>query len=627
MLQFSNLVLRNRSSFTSRRPVNKDIPNTSPIKSPVLPFVNQSKTFYTAVTLPPDSSSAPCAHYSIEGEYVVDPPHSLTSTFERLKIRSSDIRDVTNRCWNSTNTETSYQPDYMSLKPFQLSKNDQAVVNQLSDLAYFGADKMHQNTFSNTLKSIDEQHFYDVIYYCICDYLNEPNDDIKTTKAQALNDAFIAIGWLEKYWLFEGFKVKNKANFIVPAVISKPYSLLAVLFGNQTEFLYYGHYVGASCSNMQAMREMMQQVDFNNTQSIANWLISFDALYDVQSIYDQSLGDEDPDAVLQSDRTFRFIHLAMEMVFSRDISKIRTLIDNALLATGSKQKMLTLDALKLLQQTETDMHAVFKTLPKVSLPKHYNSFVRPFIAGTFGQNCGTVYHPKGKFFVGCGEDSHFDSHTAVLYKGKWKQHVGQTGAQTSARVILDMFFSLATNALKQPVDPDLIQCIMMDDQKGIQSYIRKYNGNPLTLQLTLFRATCRPPNHNHQIVEAWETSKKWMNIIFKDNDCVNALIKGQIGALKHRILHYRFVQAFINDFSAPTSQERGIATGGTKTYDFLPNVTASVLADIRNVMTHLTNDSDVKKWESQLHPYEKTSNQIREKTKRIAQDEQNKRRT
>ena len=506
-----------------------------------------------------------------------------------------------------------------------MSDNDQNVVNQLSDLAYFGADKMHQHTFSSALKFIDARHFYQVLYHCVDDYLNESNDDMKTKKAQALNDAFIAIGWLEKYWLFQGFKQKNKVNFIVPEVISKPYSLLAVLFGNQTEFLYYGHYVGASCSNMQAMRDMMMTVDFKSTESISKWLISFDALYDVQSIYDSSLGGEDPDSVLQSDRTFRFIHLAMEMVFSRDISIIRSLIDQGLSSTGLEQKRCILDALELLKQTEADMHAVFKTLPKVSLPKHYNSFVRPFIAGTFGKNCGTVYHDNGKFFVGCGDESYFDAHTAVLYKGKWKQHVGQTGAQTSARVILDMFFSLATNALKTPVDPDLIRYIMTDDQARIQSYIKNYQGDPLTLQLTLFRATCRPPNHNHQIVEAWETSKKWMSHIFKDNDSVNALIEGQMWALKHRVLHYRYVHAYINEFSAPTSQERGIATGGTQTYDFLPNVTANIIADIRQVMSHLTNESDVIKWEQELLPYEKTSNQIRVKSKLIAQDEKNKR--
>ncbi len=582
-----------------------------------------SANLYTA-TIAPNSTKTPCAHYSIEGQYVLDSLNSNTNSGESLLINSSDIRDITDRCWNSTNTETTYQPNYMSLQPFHLSNSDQMVVNQLSDLAYFGADKMHQHTFSNGLKSIDGQHFYEVLYHCVDNYLNEPDDATKTKKAQALNDAFIAIGWLEKYWLFQGFKQKNKTNFIVPDTIAKPYTLLAVLFGNQTEFLYYGHYVGASCSNMQDMREMMKQVNFECSESIAKWLVSFDALYDVQSIYDANLNGEDSDSVLQSDRTFRFIHLAMEMVFSRDISKIRLLIDKALLTNGIEQKQFTLDALTLLMKTETDMHAVFKTLPKVSLPKHYNSFVRPFIAGTFGKNCGTVYHDKGKFFVGCGDETYFDPQTAVLHKGQWKQHVGQTGAQTSARVILDMFFSLATNALKTPVDSDLIRFIMLDDQAGIKSYINDYKGDPLTLQLTLFRATCRPPNHNHQIVEAWEISKKWMGQIFQDNDTVNALIEGQISALKHRVLHYRYVHAYINDFSAPTSQQRGIATGGTQTYDFLPNVTASILADIRKVMTHLTNPPDAIKWEHELRPYEKTSNQIRVKSKLIAQDDQNK---
>ena len=412
-----------------------------------------------------------------------------------------------------------------------------------------------------------------------------------------------------------------KTNFIVPEVIAKPYSLLAVLFGNQTEFLYYGHYVGASCSNMQDMRDMMSQVDFENQDSIATWLKSFEALYDVQSEYDSTLGNEPIDSVLQSDRTFRFIHLAMEMVFSRDITTIHSLFDQALLTTGAEQKQLIQEALDLMNQTEIDMHAIFKTLPKVSKPSHYNPFVRPFIAGTFGGNCGTVYHEKGKFFVGCGDDAYLDPNTAVLHKGKWKKHVGQTGAQTSARVILDMFQSLATNALDTPVDAELMSAIMMDEQAAIQHYIDQFNGDPLTLQLTIFRATCRPPNQNAQIVQARFKSRQLIDIILKDNDLTNCLIKGQVSALAHRVIHYLYVHNYINEHKAPTSQKRVIATGGTKTYDFLPQVTNHVLKAIRKSIGYLKNDSDRKEWERIILPYQNRSNAILSKTRIIAEQE------
>ncbi|MEC8678227.1 MAG: hypothetical protein VXX85_05185, partial [Candidatus Margulisiibacteriota bacterium] len=363
----------------------------------------------------------PCAHYTLTADYRFDLPISNLPNTDSpysgpsIQFDSAIIRDITDRCWNPFNTETSYQPAYLSLEPFKLSKDDQKIIFQVSDLAYFGADKMHQKLFSRSLKKIDGDQFYRILYDCVHDYLSETDDGLKTKKAQSLNDAFIAIGWLEKYWLFEGFGQKMKTNFIIPEVIAKSYSLLAVLFGNQTEFLYYGHYVGASCSNMQDMRDMMSQVDFENQDSIATWLKSFDALYDVQSEYDSTLGDEPIDSVLQSDRTFRFIHLAMEMVFSRDIKTIHSLFDQALLTTGAEQKQLIQEALDLMNQTEIDMHAIFKTLPKVSKPSHYNPFVRPFIAGTFGGNCGTVYHEKGKFFVGCGDDTYLDPNTAVLY--------------------------------------------------------------------------------------------------------------------------------------------------------------------------------------------------------------------
>ncbi|MEK9728207.1 MAG: hypothetical protein VW397_08915 [Candidatus Margulisiibacteriota bacterium] len=581
---------------------------------------------YTTKITSLDSPGAKCPHYNITAEYTIPAPDSILS---KLVIDSSVIKNITDRCWNPNNTETSYQPNYMRLIPFKLSKKDQNVVDQMSDLAYFGADKMHQNTFSHGLKSIDGGHFYNVLFQTVHDYLRETNDDLKTEKARALNDAFIAIGWLEKYWLFEGFYTKNKANYVVPEVISKPYSLLAVLFGNQAEFLYYGHYVGASCSNMVEMREMMKTVDFANSDSIVGWLKSFDSLYDFQSIYNVKLDGEDPDLVLQSEQTFRFIHLAMEMVFSRDIPKIYDLIENIFLKAGIEQESLILDFLKLLHKTEVDMHAVFKTLPLVSLTKHYNPFVRPFIAGTFGSNCGTVFHRNGKFFEGCGNDSHMDVKTAFLYRGKWKQHVGQTGAQTSARVIMDMLSFLGTNALQKPVDESLMTAIMADNQGAILSFINQWEGDPLTLQLTLFRAICRPPNQNYQIAQAFEKSKELIPMIYKSYDATFQLAQVQLDGIRHRTLHFNYVHSYINGHAAPTSQKRTDATGGTKTYKFLPNLTEQMVEQASKSLDNLKKlqieqgkpSSDLETLTKELRLLQTQSNQIKQKTIAIAKHE------
>ena len=75
----------------------------------------------------------PCAHYTLTADYRFDLPISnlpnTDSPYSGLPIQfnSTVIRDITDRCWNPFNTETSYQPAYLSLEPFKLSKDDQKI--------------------------------------------------------------------------------------------------------------------------------------------------------------------------------------------------------------------------------------------------------------------------------------------------------------------------------------------------------------------------------------------------------------------------------------------------------------------------------------------------------------------
>merc|ERR1712038_1719476 len=122
--------------------------------------------------------------------------------------------------------------------------------------------------------------------------------------------------------------------------------------------------------------------DFNDPQSITSWVQSFRPLYSFQQ--------EDAEGH-DAEQYFRFIHLAMEMVHSRHAPQVFDLLRCGDLPS-------TREALKLQLETERRMNNVFKTLPRGSAPRLYNSHVRPFIAGTWGGNCGTVFDRRGKYF-------------------------------------------------------------------------------------------------------------------------------------------------------------------------------------------------------------------------------------
>ena len=116
-------------------------------------------------------------------------------------------------------------------------------------------------------------------------------------------------------------KITGKANSFIPKEISRPYLLLSHLFGNHPEFTYYTHYVGAACGNMKECQEHMKTVHFFDSESIVTWVNLFDPLYSFQPRANKE--------AFQAEKYFRFIHLAMEMVFSRDIERLRKALTEA----------------------------------------------------------------------------------------------------------------------------------------------------------------------------------------------------------------------------------------------------------------------------------------------------------
>jgi hypothetical protein len=229
---------------------------------------------------------------------------------------------------------------------------------------------------------------------------------------------------------------------------------------------------------------------------------------------------------------------------------------------------------------------VFKTLKSGSDPRLYNDEVRPFIAGTWGKNCGTVFHENGKFFEGCNilkwneATMHPDSmsHFNEEKRGIWKKHVGQTGAGTSVRPICDEYAGGVSRLYNTDTDLsfELVECLMTDNLKTVLKFSETMN--PLGFMLTSFRAISRPYSHNQQIILAKQQISKILPIIVDDPKLLGKLLRCQTMALVHRLDHYHYVNAYINAHSANTAQLRSVATGGSQTSGFLPDLIVSNIA-------------------------------------------------
>ena len=259
---------------------------------------------------------------------------------------------------------------------------------------------------------------------------------------------------------------------------------------------------------------------------------------------------------------------------------------------------MTAEYLTLSVGVEIDQNAVFKTLKMGSDPKLYNDEVRPFIAGTWGKNCGTVFHENGKFFEGCSIETWNE---ATLYNpdsesesepnqwGIWKKHVGQTGAGTSVRPICDEYAGGVSKVYNTDTELsfELVESLMIDHLESVLKFSK--NMNPLSFMLTSFRAISRPYSHNEQIILAKKQLSKAMPIILDDPKLLAKLLRCQTMALVHRLDHYHYVNAYINAHSANTAQLRSVATGGSQTSGFLPDL---IVSNIKKANSYLQRFSE-----------------------------------
>eukprot|EP00931_Biecheleriopsis_adriatica_P028971 TRINITY_DN17263_c0_g1_i2.p1 TRINITY_DN17263_c0_g1~~TRINITY_DN17263_c0_g1_i2.p1 ORF type:complete len:718 (-),score=138.90 TRINITY_DN17263_c0_g1_i2:285-2438(-) len=584
---------------------------------------------------------------------------------EPLEFGAKEVVAATDACWNRSNTETSYQPGYICMMQWnkhvgsdslKLSKADIATMSEFSELARNGAKYMHEHTIRGKIFSLEQAALEDdgtknisrITTKLVQGFLEAQRTgraDDATQMARKLNDCYIGIGWLEKYFLFEQYdKTGACKDVYLPAhTLARPYTLLARIFGNHEEFTYYNHYVGSSCSNMEEMRNYMKEhVDFNDRCSIKRWVLRFKGLYDFQLPYHPecqrftteeslTLAKADPDNMpvpmsefLISERYFRFIHLAMEMIWSDKVGEVHELFHKATKgATGGQKEisaMLT-KAFELLLEVERRMNLTFKTLVLGSEPRHYNRYVRPYIAGTWGRNCGTVYDLRGKFFEGLGDETYELQGKTLL--GKWKRHVGQTGAGTSVRPIGDEFAGGVSDVYTKPLASYFCLALMRDQQAKVAALCEEAVAPPeerdeasiraeiantlakegdmgtaleaedrlqrpevssLALMLTMFRAVTRPYSHNQQIQQGKTLATAVQGLVVQFPDLKLLQLKLQMACLTHRLDHYRYVHTYINGFKPSGNQLRTAATGGSNTTDFLPDLIDSNMDQARKML-------------------------------------------
>jgi hypothetical protein len=182
----------------------------------------------------------------------------------------------------------------------------------------------------------------------------------------------------------------------------------------------------------------------------------------------------------------------------------------------------------------------------------------------------------------------------------------------------------------------LTQALMTDDLSTVEEYSKKMN--PLHFMLKNFRAISRPYSHNKQIVEAKKTKTQIMPFIKSDPELTTQLLHGQVMALVHRLDHYFYVNAYIKAYPTKTAQLKSVATGGSNTTGFLPDLiksnilmARSLLRDLNSASNSLSNEAKKKECDDQMKNFDKILSNFEDKTNQLlgkmrkVEEEENKR--
>lgn len=384
------------------------------------------------------------------------------------------------------------------------------------------------------------------------DALSVRSPDSKESKEIAQTLAYLHrdFQWLTLGYVFEGLRHgEEKASVVLPASIAKVFKKLCDALGHKPWLEYASGYV----LNASVLPQM--QVDWKDPKSVQAYIRSIEVVRSFHGGLDE--------------KHFRTVHLAMESQ-SPELFASKEMILSGIQTQNHEQIQ---QGYTQLTAALENMHMAFKQMVPLSDPKKYSADVRPQIQGLYGNQGagpGKLFHEKGVFFEGCGEETFVDA-KGVEKKGLWVANIhGQTGAQSSIFRMVDILTGtvLVTGEGTPPSPTD----------------------NALQTLLKRFREY-RPVAHREAIEktqEEFESANVYDHITQNPTTSLRCA-EATLAEAKHRLQHYEYTMLFIvgQKGVGPKSQQRSIGTGGSPTPLYLPTLFKQTLERFDQLTMHI----------------------------------------
>ena len=362
-----------------------------------------------------------------------------------------------------------------------------------------------------------------------------------TASAQLIADIRLWCSWLANGIKIEPLLHKEiKAQSTIAFPLSALLLLASKLLGQQPEFEYASDYVLRS--------GILPATTIDNCATDTQIIDYIRAIKPVVAFNDFD-GNE---------QGFRMTHLAMEQCLTQILTCVDAIINDC-------------DLLANLEQITEQLHLsnrIFNCMWKVSKPEHYNTEVRIYIQGLYG-NQGGIYDSKGLCFQQCANNS--DLFVQNLH--------GQTGANSSFHPLIDEVTGIGdlTKAYQynRDIDPHIIKAVLTKGFVASKDLEKLAAIDDLAKLLKSFRVGYRPPAHHQLIIDTKYKVQQYnfLEKIIANKTATKYLTKAVFYQIKHRLDHYKMVASYILNAPNPyDKQKKAIGTGGSPTPSFLPNM-------------------------------------------------------
>jgi len=396
-------------------------------------------------------------------------------------------------------------------------------------------------------------------------FKSETDPAKKKATAQFISDVAFWAQWLIRGFLFEGkLHWEVYCADVIPAPLSKiAFAANAALGRHQIEFVYDDYTLKAAIMPTDAELEAL---DYDSSSELLNGIARIKTLVGFNDVAGGS-----------PEHNFRHNHSLMEFQMKAAFQGTKEVLEG------------DVNGWDKIVEAARRANRVFRTMLATTTPESYPKIRLP-IKGVRGA-CGSVYHPHGVFYEGCGSDVYKRVEDGLERRGVYvDDEWGQTGANSSMFKFFDVLIGVSQLRGAFNADPIMISRMAQVFDKQLDS--GELGTNPIDSMQRAFDLFTRPPKHMRILVDTDVQLQASGVLTSADPQVLLQRLRLAYWVAEHRVTHGKYIVKAIYKTESVGGQSKAQGTGGS-TPPFLKLFLDQTLAPGRNLIIKLLMQPEV----------------------------------